>query len=343
MRGLTLFVLSLSLASFARAQPEIQARIDSVRQSLKDHPIMAAEFPNIGSNIEATLKSAADALHFGSPYLSLEKLAQAVDLSYGARAFVEKSATVKSFADFDSEWRKAEATLALPAANWSHAPAALRAISEAAGVRATPLLEGARGFATATRPADGIFYLGEAQGEAEFARFCAGLNLARKGRAIALRSLLPELLALQEKTNTAFQPPRSIDQHPRFIALNSTLKLARELDAAKLYVGALYQYLEAVRHFGMLDAGPVEQSAIVPSIDTLRRKLEASRDDDSIALLFLQRATAQATGTDDERKSARVIADTVIPAYLAARKPAAGLARAPAKTIEITLVRWPYT
>jgi hypothetical protein len=338
MRGLTLSVLSLSLASFAHAQPEIQARIDSLRQSAKDHPITAAEFPNIGSNIEATLKSAADALQAGSPYLCLEKLAQAFDLSYGARAFAEKSATVKSLAEFDAEWRKTDAVLALPAVNWSRAPAALRAVSEAAGVRATPLLEGARGFATATKPGDGLFYLGEAQGEAEFARFCAGLKLGRKGRAIALRSLLPELTALQQKTNAAFQPPRSIDQHPRFIALNSTLKLARELDAAKLYAGALYQYLEAVRHFGMLDAAPV-----APSIDSLRQKLEASKDDDSIALIFLQRAAAQEKATDDERKSARVIAGAVIPAYFAARKPAAGLPRAPAKTIEITLVRWPYT
>jgi hypothetical protein len=340
MRGLTLFVLSLSLASFAHAQAEIQARIDSLRQSLKDHPITAAEFPNIGSNIEATLKSAGGALQAGRPYLSLEKLAQAFDLSYGARAFAEKSASVKTLAEFDTEWRKTDAALALPAANWSRAPAALRAISEAAGVRATPLLEGARGFAAATKPADGLFYLGEAQGEAEFARFCSALSLPRKGRALALRSLLPELTALQEKTNAAFQPPRSIDQHPRFIALNSTLKLARELDAAKLYAGALYQYLEAVRHFGMLDAA---QPAAVPSIDALRRKLEASKDDDSIALIFLQRAAAQAAGTDDERKSARVIAESVIPAYFAARKPAAVLPRAPGKTIEITLVRWPYT
>ena len=338
MRGLTILVLSLSLASFAHAQTEIQARIDTLRQSLKDHPIKAAEFPNIGSNTEATLKSAGDALQAGRPYLSLEKLAQAFDLSYGARAFAEKSAAVKSLAEFDVEWRKSEATLKLPAANWGRVPAALRALSEAAGVRATPLLEGARGFATATKPADGIFYLGEAQGEAEFARFCAGLNLERKGRAIALRSFLPELLALQGKTNAAFQPPRSIDQHPRFIALNSTLKLARELDAAKLYAGALYEYLEAVRHFGMLDAAPV-----APSIDSLRQKLETSKDDDSIALIFLQRAAAQEKGTDDERKSARVIAGAVIPAYLAARRSAAVLPRNPARTIEITLVRWPYT
>jgi hypothetical protein len=207
-------------------------------------------------------------------------------------------------------------------------------------------LEGARGFATATGPKDGLFYLGEAAGQAEFSRFCAGLGLARKGKAIAVRSLLPELQALQEKANAAFQPPRSIDQHPRFIALNSTIKTARELDAAKLYAGALYQYLEAVRHLAMLDAaasGAPSQAVAVQAIEAARAKVAASKDDDSIAQIFVERGAAQAAGTDDERRSARVIAETVIPAYYAARKSAAGVSKAPGKTIEITLVRWPYT
>src|SRR5437879_1749905 len=94
------------------------------RRQLEPCPGRAADL-NIGSNIEATLKSAGDALQAGRPYLSLEKLAQAFDLSYGARAFAEKSGSVKTLAEFDTEWRKTEATLALPAANWSRAPAAL--------------------------------------------------------------------------------------------------------------------------------------------------------------------------------------------------------------------------
>ena len=79
------------------------------------------------------------------------------------------------------------------------------------------------------------------------------------------------------------------------------------------------------------------------AVSVFGSKLGSSKDDDSIAQIFLQRAAAQSTGTDDERKSARVIAATVIPAYYAARKPAAGLTRAGGKTIELTLVRWPYT
>jgi hypothetical protein len=346
MQGPKLAALALLFAASALAQSAIPARIQALRQSLKDHPIAVPEFPEISNNIEAQLKAADEAVQAGRPYLSLEKLAQATDLLYGARSFAEKSPGVKTFADFDVEWRHTEVSLPHTPAKWDRAPAAVRAISETASVRAVPLLEGARGFATATKPADGLFYLGEALGESEFARFCAGLDLPRRGRAIPLRSLLPELQSLLEKANSAFQPPRSIDQHPRFIALNSTIKLARELDAAKSYAGALYQYLEAVRHLAMLDAAasaPPAKDTLAQPLDALRRKLESSRDDDSIAAIFLERAASQAAGIDDERRSARVIADSVIPAYYAARKPSASPEHAPAKTIEITLVRWPYT
>jgi hypothetical protein len=167
-----------------------------------------------------------------------------------------------------------------------------------------------------------------------------------------LRSFLPELQKLQEKANAAFKPPRSIDLHPRFIALNSTLKLAEELDAQKLYAGALYQYLEATRHFAMLDAGPLDaaqQSALKIDLAAARKKYAASKQDDSLAELFLERAESQTAHADgsapssDEWRSARVILDQVLPAYSAGRKPASPLQRASGKTVDITLVRWPYT
>ena len=144
--------------------------------------------------------------------------------------------------------------------DWNDARAAIRALSETARSMTVPLLEGARGFAVSMQPKDGLFNLGEAQGQAEFAAFCTTLHLPRKGTPYPLRSLMPEIESLQEKTNAAFQPPRSIALHSQFIALNWTLKLARELDATKSYAGALYQYLYAVGHFGMLDAAPLDSS-----------------------------------------------------------------------------------
>jgi hypothetical protein len=258
---------------------------------------------------------------------------------------------------FESQWGQASLKLAAvdqeaQAREWTHSTVAIRALAEAAQGRSVPLLEGARGFATATVPTDGLFYLGEAQGEADFARFCANLTVEGKAASFPLRSFLPELYQLQEKTNAAFQPPRSIELHSRFIALNSTLKLARELDARKFYAGALYQYLEAVRHYGMLDAPPLDasgQAAVKEALAAAQKKFAASSRDDSIAQIFLERAGSQVAHADgsapsaDEWRSARVILDQVVPAYAAAEKPAFPLQAPSGKTVDITLVRWPYT
>jgi hypothetical protein len=163
---------------------------------------------------------------------------------------------------------------------------------------------------------------------------------------------LPELQALQDKTNDAFQPPKSIDLHSRFIALNSALKLAQELDARQFYAGALYQYLEATRQYGMLDAKPLDanaQAELKPALVSARKKLEASSADDSIALLFVERAESYVSHADgsapsaDEWRGAKLILDQVLPAYFAAQKPAAPLQTPSGKTVAITLVRWPYT
>jgi len=230
--------------------------------------------------------------------------------------------------------------------------AAIRALAEAAEGRTGPLLDGARGFAVSAKPGDGLFYLGEVRGQMQFAQFSARVEMARRGPATPLRSYAPELEALQQKVNAAFVPPRSIEQHPIFIAMNSALKLARELDASRRYAGALYQYLEATRMFNMLDAAPVDaaaQSGLRNAIEDARAELAEAPQDDSIALLFFERASIQSKHPDgsepsaDEWRAVSAIARSVLPAYRAAMKPSTVFKAPKGKTVEVTLVRWPYT
>jgi hypothetical protein len=356
--AVALFVSLALPAAGQDASSQIKTQIERLQQSLKDKPVSDSNLANLDSMIRDSLKAASEALSAGRLYVSLEKLGEGTDLLGGARIVADKSETVKSsLPAFEAEWRKVSLDLTArdreaAERNWNNSPVAIRALSEAAQGKTLPLLEGGRGFATSTQPKDGLFYLGEAQGEAEFAKFCAALNLPQKAPPFPLRSLLPELRNLQEKTNTAFQPPRSIELHPRFIALNGTLKLAQELDAAKFYAGSLYQYLEALRHYGLLDAVPLDaaqQSALQEAVAGQQKKLKASRRDDSIAQLFLERAESQVSHADastpssDDWRSAQVIVDQVLPAYFAAMKPASPIRQASSKTIDITLVRWPYT
>lgn len=314
-------------------------------------------FADLFSSTGDDLRAVGEALDAGRLFFGLEKLGHVEDLLQVARRATDRNLIEQGgLPAFEMEWGKVSVRLTAfdkeaHAKDWGRTPQAIRALAEAAQGRAIPLLEGGLGFATASGPNEGLFYVGEAEGEADFAKFCASLNVRGKSGA-SLRSLLPELQRLQAKTNAAFQPPKSIDLHPRFIALNSAIKLAEELDVSRFYAGALYSYLEAVRHYGMLDARPLDgdqQAQLLRRLPIEHKKLADSSSDDSIAQLFVERAESYATHADhsaptaDEWRGAQVILDQVLPAYYAALKPGAPVERASGKTVDITLVRWPYT
>ena len=336
----------------------VRSEIASLRHSLEEKPITGAGMEGLPSAITGALDASDTALNAGRIYVSLEALRRAEGLFHGARYTSEKEAAMAAgLPAFESEWAEVSRALdtgRLPQGDrrWGRSRAAIRALAETAEARIGPLLEGGRGFAVATGPKDGLFYMGQARGEAEFAKLCASLTVGAKVDRYPLRTMLPELQRLQEKATAAFVPPRSIDLHDRFIALNSTLKAGFELDAAQAYAGSAYQYLEAVRHFAMLDAPPLDetaQAAVRTDLAAARARVDASSRDESIAQLFLERAATQVEHPDgsaptaDEWRSARVILDHVLPAYSAARLPVAVLKGSSGKTVRMTLVRWPYT
>ncbi len=336
----------------------IKAEAERLQQSLKEKPLSHPDFPNANAGAGDLLKSVLQAQSAGKLYVSLEQLAQAEDVVYGVWAVMDKAEAVKGgLRIFEAEWEQASASVnALSRKSRENdsslAPVAVQAFTGTALGKTVPLLEGAREFAVATEPKDGLFNIGEAKGEAQFAAFCASLRLRRSGTPYPFRSLLPELERLQRKTNAAFQPPRSIELQSQFMLLNSTLKLAQEFDASRFYAGALYQYSLAVFDYGMLDAvvpDAAEQAALKNTLTAARRKLDASSRDDSIAQFILEHAELKMAHPDgsapsaDDWKAAKVMLDQVLAAYYAAERPPAPVARAAGKAVDITLVRWPYT
>ena len=218
---------------------EIKKEITRLETDIKGVKLPNKNYEALATMAGDALKAANAALDAGQLYLSLEKIDEANSLVRGARSVSEASEAEKNtLPAFESKWKEVSLRLTAldkeaHAQDWSHAPLVVRGLAEAAQGRSIPLLEGGRGFATATGPTEALFYVGQAQGETDFAKFCAHLNLPVKPAAFPLRSLLPELHSLQARTNAAFQPPKSIDLHSRFIELNSEIKLAQELDASK--------------------------------------------------------------------------------------------------------------
>jgi hypothetical protein len=122
------------------------------------------------------------------------------------------------------------------------------------------------------------------------------------------------------------------------------LKTALELDAGGRYAGAGYEYLDALERLGLLlGAGGDGAETARGKLDAERSALAASNRDESLGMLFLERAeSALARGDESGIAEASVIASSVLPAYPAMLLPSSA-PPPPDAAVTVTLVRWPYT
>ena len=288
------------------------------------------------------LESAKRSLSSGRFFAALEELGRVrVRLSAAATASAHSG---KTRDDFEAFWTGARSGLAEAdrkslASAASTLPAAVEALAQAAEGQTMILADASRAYERVTGPRAGFYYLGEARGDADWAAFCRSLEVRREGSPAPLRSIAPELASLQERASSVFQPPLSIDRHPQFIRFNATLKLAGELDGQGRRAGALYEYLDALQQLATI--APAKK-APAESIESAARRLAASPRDESLGLLFVERAQS-ASGSPAAPEAVAAILGEVLPAYDAAlASPPAVAAPAP-PAVTVTLVRWPYT
>ena len=227
-------------------------------------------------------------------------------------------------------------------------PAIVRALGEAVLYQVRVYYDASLDYGRSTMPDSGLFYLGAAQAQREFAAFCRQIAAPVSQRAPLVRGLSSDIASLQRDLLSVYKPPVSIDRHSEFIVASGVLKEARELDAAGLRYGALLRYLEATRRFAPLRpaAGPpADAGALEKRLDGLAARLETGGVDHTIGHLFLEAARADiahpAAGTGPVVAAA--IADDVLPRYFEALAPARTAKQNAAPRVTVTLVRWPYT
>jgi len=293
------------------------------------------------------LERAQQALTEGRRSLALVRLAAARgDLAAASWLLERPEAVRKDQAAFEAEWSRLGAELqdALrpipPEALADVRPALARALGEAALHQVRVFYEASLEYGRNTSPDSGLFYLGEAQAQRDFAAR-AGTFLGTAGPAsspLPLRPLGPELDALEGDLLAAYRPPASIDKHRDFIAASATLKTARELDAAGLRHGALLRYLQAAQRVAPLRTSPPFSPSAEVLAETRRKSLErlSAVPDPSLGRVFLEMAEA------DEAAAPVLLAD-VLPRYWAALEPPRPREPKPEAKTTVTLVRWPYT
>lgn len=333
----------------------LAAEIQRLKTVAASQPKDDADWKDTEPMVSDRLSRAEEATNSGRLYFALQSLGEAQVLLQSFQSMHENAAA-KTIPEFQAHWSQAKLTLTredtlAKARPWSGTPAAIRALAEAAQGQTIIVLNASKAYAEVTDPSAGFYYLGEARGDADFATFAHELKTPRVSAPRQLRSIAPELDLLQRQTDQLFQPPRSIEKHKQFIRLNSTIKLAKDLDAANLHFGALYEYLFSVQQLALIDGTQSSSTAdLNNAIAKAKTQIASSKKDDSIAELFLQKADAfldpstHSLGSADQKtQNAAAILDRVLPAYFAFVNGPAPKPERQNSVVTVTLVRWPYT
>lgn len=246
-------------------------------------------------------------------------------LSYAAaKSEVEK----KGMDSFEQEWRQLGTTLSdkenrvvIQAAK---RPAAIAtALAQVSQIQARPYYQSGRLFALNSSLKEGLYYLGRAPANLDFAIFARGLSFPDEKTPLKLRSSAAELAKLETTVLRTYRSADVKSQQPQYNRLNSNLKVAAELDQAKMFEGALFKYLESKLFFGLIVTAAENEDVqhLRERSKEVGKQLKADKTDQSIAQLFWQMAETALNPLDETQptqvqiKRASVILNNVLPSY----------------------------
>jgi hypothetical protein len=319
---------------------------------LATNPAKDETWTQVRDGAAAALARVEAALKAQRRLLALLRFAQVRENLYAARYLGERPAAERSdLAAFEAEWRRLEPVLAAdlapaPSRLAGLRPVALRAMAEAAQAKVPVYYRASLEYGRNTTADSGLFYLGAAQAQRDFVELARRLSASAGPPAPEVRALGPGLDALQAEVLAAYRPPASVEKHPEFITISALIKEARELAASGATYGALLRYLQAAVRFAGLGALPTTDTASVSAqLRAHEARLVASPADHSLGRLLVEYAEADLAehATDGAAVLGPAIARDVLPRYFAALEAPPDRPRAPAPSVTVTLVRWPYT
>ena len=352
LAGIAAATLLTVAATPAPAKDPIAAEIARWSEFLKTNKSSDEMWKQVKEATEPVIARADQALRKGRRWLALQRLAAARANLAGSVYLQGLAPATHSDAGFEAEWKRmggvlrADLKTPAPAALAGVQPAVVRAMGEAALPQVRIFYDASLEYGRNTMPDAGLFYIGSAQAQRDFAAFCRSMAAPTSRPAPPMRSIAAEVDRLEGEMLTAYKPPASIDNHRDFISAHAALKEARELDAAGLRYGALLRYLQAAQRFAPLRKAPpgLAGPALAKRLDELDARLASGRFDDSIGRLFVEAARDETEGGEGRSPAtAAILASDVLPRYFVALEPAKPVAPKPEPRVTVTLVRWPYT
>jgi hypothetical protein len=259
------------------------------------------------AGVVVRLDRAAAAVDAGRLLVGLYELQPAFE-TQAAFAFAAASG-VKTQEQFADKWKAVGEPRRAPADSRRRA-LFTEALAQSAEGKAPATYHASLPYAADSGLFGGLFYLGESQAFGRFAAFCRAVDLPPAGPAPVLRSLAPELSALEAQILDAYDKAEGTARQP-FITISVTMKLAKSLDQEGRRPGALLQYLLTRYRFAA--------TRHKPAAGDIGARIAAARafagdTDHSIAEFFLQLAETNAAVTDGAARAAAIL-DDVLPAY----------------------------
>ncbi|HEY7514863.1 MAG TPA: hypothetical protein VIC87_10320 [Vicinamibacteria bacterium] len=365
LRAAAALVLSALLVASAaggadKAPDPLAAEVGRLSSFLETNRSSAEIWQDVRKSAKPALARIRSAAGEGRRGLALNRLAS-VSVNLGAAAYLEERTPEqrKDMAAFEDEWArmgevlKKDLAAAGPNILDGVEPAATRAVGETVVAQVRPFYESSLEYGRSTMPDAGLFYLGSAQAARDFVRWSRTLSAPSPDAPPSLRSLAPELDALEGDLLGTYRPPVSIERHSEFIGASSALNDARKLDAAGLRYGALLRYLQASQRTRLLRSAPaVDAAALAKSLREMEGRLRSAGGDQSVGRIFLEAAAedlaaaktaAPGPGTPPPGAVAGAVLQDVMPRYFAALEPARPAVARPPAEVTVTLVRWPFT
>lgn len=291
---------SASRMRAAETKDPLAAEIARWSAFLSENTSTDSEWTQVKAVSQPVIEAAAAALRDGRRLWALQRLA-AVRFYLSGSQYVQSRTpeALKDPAAFEAEWARMGGVLRAdlgkpsPSALDGVRPAALRAIGEASIPQIKGYYDAGLEYGRDTMAKSGYLYIGAAQGQRELVSLCRTLSSGSASKTVPIRSIAPELDALESTLLSAYRPPASIDKHGEFIGASSTLNEARALDAAGLRYGALLRYLQAVLRTKLIfPPQPIDVSALKDRLREFDARLSAGNVDHSIGRIFLEAAQA---------------------------------------------------
>lgn len=311
----------IAIAQSATAKEQIALEVGRLKQLPASLKLIDAEAQPIQRQI-ARLDAA---LQSGYLYLSLYLLRQLrtdlMTLQYQrAKADVEK----QGVDGFEAECKRvgeqiAEKQKRLNTKPAKRLPALAQALAEISLNQVQPLHTSGRLYGLNTTIGNGLYYLGLAQANLDFVLFCQTLTFEPRP-PLKVRSLKRQLTELDAETVKAFEQADSAAGKQPYIFVNSSLKIATELERDAEWHGALVQYLSTYFRLNLIKATLPDDKQLTElqkQNEAVRLRLATIKTDSSVGLLYSEMAQEAFNNLSDEdfRKRAAVIVERVLPRY----------------------------